>query len=102
VPDHLRRIITLSRHRPVAVVDGSLIKNLNKTGVRLWTAPALDQHSEPNALQALAGPPCLSLAIRRCDAFRLLLGLFDRTGAMGQPLHYPRRRISAHRAKATP
>jgi hypothetical protein len=26
-----------SRHLPVAVVDGSLIKNVNKTGVRLWT-----------------------------------------------------------------
>jgi hypothetical protein len=25
-----------SFHRPVAMVDGSLTKNLNKTGVRLW------------------------------------------------------------------
>ncbi len=26
-----------SLHRPVASVEGSLIKNVNKTGVRLWT-----------------------------------------------------------------
>jgi hypothetical protein len=26
------------RHRPVAVTEGNVTKNLNKTGVRLWTA----------------------------------------------------------------
>lgn len=26
-----------SRHLPVAVTEGSLIRNLNKTAVRLWT-----------------------------------------------------------------
>ena len=33
-----RPILPRSLHRPVAVVDGSLIRNFNKTGVRLWTA----------------------------------------------------------------
>ena len=28
------------RHRPVAVTDGSLTENLNKTVVRLWTDPS--------------------------------------------------------------
>jgi hypothetical protein len=27
----------------VAVADGNLTKNVNKTGVRLWTDPSLDQ-----------------------------------------------------------
>ena len=30
-------ILPCSRHRPVAVVDGSLTENLNEIGVRLWT-----------------------------------------------------------------
>jgi hypothetical protein len=36
-PSHSRGILPRSRHRPVAVKDGSRIKNLNKTAVRLWT-----------------------------------------------------------------
>ena len=32
-------IFQRSLHRPVAVVDGSLTKNFNKTAVRLWTDP---------------------------------------------------------------
>jgi hypothetical protein len=35
-----------SRHLPVAVVDGSLTKNLNEIRVRLWTGPSLDQYGE--------------------------------------------------------
>ena len=30
-------VLPCSRHRPVAVTDGSLTENLNKIGVRLWT-----------------------------------------------------------------
>ena len=41
-----RRILPRSLHLPVAVVDGSLTQNLNKTGVRLWTEPSLDEHGE--------------------------------------------------------
>jgi hypothetical protein len=33
-------ILLRSRQRPVAVVEGSFTKNLNKTGVRLWTEPS--------------------------------------------------------------
>jgi len=35
--DYLRRILSRNLHRPVAVVEGSLTSNLNKTWVRLWT-----------------------------------------------------------------
>jgi hypothetical protein len=41
---HHRPILPRSLQRPVAVVEGNLTKNFNKTGVRLWTAPALDKH----------------------------------------------------------
>jgi len=34
---HCLVILLRSLHRPVAVVDGSVTKNVNKTGVRLWT-----------------------------------------------------------------
>ena len=34
--DYLGRNLPRSRHLPVAVVEGNLTKNLNKTGVRLW------------------------------------------------------------------
>ena len=42
----LPAILPSSRHRPRASTDGSLTKNLNKTGVRLWTAPPFSQHRE--------------------------------------------------------
>jgi hypothetical protein len=35
--DYLSLGLPRSLHRPVAVVEGSLTKNLNKTGVRLRT-----------------------------------------------------------------
>ena len=31
------RILPRSRHRPVASTDGSITKNFNEIGVRLWT-----------------------------------------------------------------
>jgi hypothetical protein len=34
---HRRAILPRSLHLPFAVTEGSLTKNLNKTGVRLWT-----------------------------------------------------------------
>jgi hypothetical protein len=34
---HSLSILPRSRHLPVAVTEGSLTRNLNKTGVRLWT-----------------------------------------------------------------
>ena len=40
------RILPRSLHRPVAVVEGSLTKNLNKTGVRLGTDRLLDENCE--------------------------------------------------------
>jgi hypothetical protein len=43
----------------VAVVDGNRTKNFNKTGVRLWTAPALDQDGEDGC-----GDPFDSIAHR--------------------------------------
>ena len=38
---YLSPILPRSLNLPVAVVDGSLTKNLNKTGVRLWTESPL-------------------------------------------------------------
>jgi hypothetical protein len=35
--DYRGSILPRSLQRPVAVVEGSLTKNLNKIGVRLWT-----------------------------------------------------------------
>lgn len=35
--DALLPLLPRFRHRPLAVVGGSLTSNLNKTGVRLWT-----------------------------------------------------------------
>jgi hypothetical protein len=43
VNDRHRPILPRSLHLPVAVVDGSLIENTNKTGVRLWTDPSFDE-----------------------------------------------------------
>jgi hypothetical protein len=43
---YLGRSRARSRHRPLAVVDGSVTKNLNKTGVRLWTESNLDSIKE--------------------------------------------------------
>jgi hypothetical protein len=48
-----RRILPRSRQRPRAVVEGSLTKNGNKTGVRLWTAPSFDQDCEIGRRDAL-------------------------------------------------
>ena len=36
-PDYRAPILPHSLHLPPAVLEGSLTKNLNKTGVRLWT-----------------------------------------------------------------
>jgi hypothetical protein len=36
----------------VAVTEGSWIENVNKTGVRLWTACSIDQESESNGIDA--------------------------------------------------
>jgi hypothetical protein len=33
----IRPILPRSRHLPLAVTDGSLTENVNKTGVRFWT-----------------------------------------------------------------
>ena len=38
---HLLCTLPRSRHRPVAVTEGSLTKNLNRIGVRLWTDSSL-------------------------------------------------------------
>jgi hypothetical protein len=38
-----------SLHRPVAVVDGSLTKNTNRIGVRLWTDRSFDKDGEIRA-----------------------------------------------------
>jgi hypothetical protein len=46
-------ILSRSRHLPVGVVDGSLTENLNKTGVRLWTDPSLDQNRKIGGRHAL-------------------------------------------------
>jgi hypothetical protein len=35
-----------SRHLPLASTDGSSTRNLNKTGVRLWTEYSLDENGE--------------------------------------------------------
>ena len=58
-PDRVqrRRILPRSRHRPVAVTEGSRTRNLNKTGVRLWSDCPLDEHREVrrgDALDAIA------------------------------------------------
>ena len=42
----LRRILPRSRHLPRASTEGSSTRNLNKTGVRLWTDSSLDQNRE--------------------------------------------------------
>ena len=43
---HFFKVHRRSRHRPVAVVEGSLNEHLNKTGVRFWTDSPLDQDGE--------------------------------------------------------
>ena len=68
------RILPRSLHRPVAVVEGSLTKNLNKIGVRLWTVSSLDEYcevgdSDPlDALAHLADGPTGSDERRRAIA----------------------------------
>jgi hypothetical protein len=42
-----------SRHRPVAVTEGSLIENLNKIAVRLWTGCSFDENGEVGCRDAL-------------------------------------------------
>jgi hypothetical protein len=42
-----------ARQRPLAVVEGSLAKNFNKTGVRLWTAPSFYQDRKIGGRDAL-------------------------------------------------
>jgi hypothetical protein len=41
-----RTVLPLSRHLPIASTDGSLTKNLNKTGVRLWTESSVQARLE--------------------------------------------------------
>jgi hypothetical protein len=48
-------ILPRSRQRPVASTDGSVTENLNKTGVRLWTAPPLAVQSKGRAEEVRAG-----------------------------------------------
>jgi hypothetical protein len=60
VADYPRPILPRSRHRPLAVVDGNLTNNFNKTGVRLWTAPhgygAINEHTSPaNIIRVYSG-----------------------------------------------
>jgi hypothetical protein len=47
--------IPRSRHRPVAVTDGSSTRNLNKTAVRLWTYRSCPDETSQLLLNALAG-----------------------------------------------
>ena len=51
---YARRILPRSRQRPVAVVEGSLTKKVNKTAVRLWTDPALDNSGEVGRRHSIA------------------------------------------------
>jgi hypothetical protein len=57
-----RPIFARSLHLPVVVTDGSRIKNLNKTGVRLWSDHCRNQkcyYPAPSSFAALArGWPC--------------------------------------------
>jgi hypothetical protein len=41
-----RTILTRSRHLPVGVTEGSRKRNLNKSGVRLWTDRSGDYSDE--------------------------------------------------------
>jgi hypothetical protein len=51
---HLRPILPRSRHRPVPVTEGSLTKNLNKTGVRFWTdIPPTTVHTKAGVQRVL-------------------------------------------------
>ena len=43
---HDRPILPRSRHLPLAVTEGSLTRNLNKTGVRLWTGCSLNRQRQ--------------------------------------------------------
>ena len=50
---HVRPILPRSRHLPRASTEGSRTENLNKNGVRLWTASSLDEHREIGGGHAL-------------------------------------------------
>jgi len=69
-PNH--RAIPHSRHRPVAVVEGSLTKNVNKTGVRLWTDPTTETMARATADHCMGAqslrPRPLRLRNRRLES----------------------------------
>ena len=60
----LRGILPRSRHLPLASTEGSLTRNLNKTGVRLWT-----DRGAAYRVSHVAPLPCSSL--RRHEALQL-------------------------------
>ena len=91
---HLR-----SRHRPLAVTEGSLTKNLNKIGVRVWTESSFDQHGEirhGDALDAIThradrrtGPDQRRGAIGAAEPHPAAIGMFQ--------FDEQRRALRAHR-----
>ena len=50
-----RHPFPLSLHLPVAPTEGSVARNLNKTGVRLWTACSGEMGRNPALLDARRG-----------------------------------------------
>ena len=66
-------ILPRSLHLPLAVTEGSLIENVNKTGVRLWTdssrpVPETNRGRRPRTLIAGDSPVIARLLLSSCPA----------------------------------